>query len=157
MLRIRESIEVGAPVETVFEFVADFRNALQWMHGFHRFEPLTKQTSGKGAKVRAAGRLGGFPVATELEIVEFVPNRRLVSVSDSGLRSNSAWLFEPIAQGTRVSFVASYEVPRGIIGRVLSTVWLHRQLVDYTWKSLRNLKRIMEAPHLQQPQGRSSR
>lgn len=156
MLRIHETIEIEAPVESVFEFVADFRNALQWMHGFHEFKPLTRQSSGKGAKVRAAGRLTGVPVVTELEIVEFIPNRRLVSVSNSGLRSTSTWLFEPIARGTRVSFVADYEIPRGVIGRVLGTVWLHKQLIGHTWKSLRNLKRTMEAAHRTQPQGRSN-
>lgn len=145
MPKIRESIEIAAPVESVFEFVADFRNSLRWMEGFYRFEALTEKTRGRGARARVAGSLGGVPVTTELDIVEFVPNRRLVSTSASGVKSISAWLFEPTERGTRVSFVAEYEVPRGAFGHILSRLWLRRELSNHTWKSLRNLKRIVEA------------
>ncbi|MGQ9674134.1 MAG: SRPBCC family protein [Chloroflexota bacterium] len=145
MRKIRESIEIAAPVESVFEFVADFRNSLRWMHGFDRFEALTNRTRGHGARARVTGRLGGIPLTTELEIVEFVPNRRLVSASSSGVKSISAWLFEPTEQGTRVSFVAEYEIPRGAIGHILNRLWLRRELADHTWRSLKNLKRVMEA------------
>lgn len=147
MRKVVESTEIRAPVDAVFEFVADFKNALKWMHGFHKFEPLTNTSRGQGAKVKAAGRLSGIPVTTVLEITEFVPNEKLVSVSNSGLKSVSAWLFEPTEQGTRVSFVGYYEPPCGALGSIASTVWLHRQLAEHAWKSLKNLKRNLEAIH----------
>jgi uncharacterized membrane protein len=145
--KIYESIEIAAPIEAVFEFVADFKNALRWMYGFNHFEPLTKQSKGKGARVKAAGKLSGIPVTTELEITEFKPNQKLVSASTSGLKSVSAWLFEPTEKGTRVSFVGYYEPPHGALGGILSNVWLRRELAEHTWKSLKTLKRTMEAAY----------
>lgn len=146
MRRIHESIEIAAPIETVFEFVADFRNALKWMHGFHKFEAISKETVGQGARVQAAGKLRGFPITTELEIVEFVPNRKIVSLSRSVVKSTSAWLFEPTERGTIVSFVAQYEPPRGLVGS-FANMALRKELADHTWKSLVKLKRIVEALH----------
>lgn len=145
MRKVHEAIEIEAPIEVVFDFVADFKNALLWMHGFTRFEAIGETTRGVGAKVRAIGTLRGFPVTTLLEITEFVANTRLVSVSNSGLRSVSAWSFATTCKGTRVSFEGQYEPPAGPIGGLMSAVWLSRELSDHTWRSLKNLKRLLEA------------
>ena len=145
MKKIVESIEIQAPVELVFDFVADVGNALEWMHGFHKFEPLTEVTRGKGARVRAAGRIGGISISTELEITDFVCNKKLVSVSNSEIKSVSAWLFEPTEKGTRVTFVGHYELPRGSFSRLVGNLWLQHQLAEHAWKSLKNLKRRLES------------
>ena len=145
MHEIKESIDIAAPVETVFDFVADFRNALRWMHGFNRFEPITSQTRGTGAKVRASGRIGGVPISTELEITQYLPNRKIVSVSNHGLKSLSAWLFEPKGTGTKVSFIGYYDLPRGPLGALMSWGFINDLLLEHTWKSLKNLKKVMES------------
>jgi hypothetical protein len=77
---VEKSIEIQAPVAEVFAYVADYRHALDWMAGFTEFTPLTDQSAGLGARVRASGRLIGFTISTDLEIVEFVENKHFTSV-----------------------------------------------------------------------------
>jgi uncharacterized protein YndB with AHSA1/START domain len=146
MHEVRQSIEIAAPVTTVFDFVADFRNALEWMYGFNRFEPITAVSTGQGARVKASGRIAGMPMTTELEITQFIPNHKLVSVSRSGFKSLSAWVFEPVDLGTKITFIGYYELPLGRLGAFVSVPWLNDLLVEHTWKSLKRLKQIMEAP-----------
>src|SRR3972149_9535830 len=104
--------DITAPVEEVFEFVADHRNALYYMDHFQSFRPVTPHSYGLGAEVWAGGRLRGIPISTRLRVVAFEKNRRLVSVSTHGIRSASAWSFEPCSGGTRVTFTAEYAWPR---------------------------------------------
>jgi uncharacterized protein YndB with AHSA1/START domain len=141
--QIEESIIIEAPVERVFAYVADYRHALEWMHNFTRFEPVGEPTYGRGARVRAAGTVMGLPVEVTLEIVDFEPNRRLVSWSTGMVESRSAWLFEPLDGRTRVTFRGEYRLPvllRPVEGRLMA------ELAENARRSLANLKRILEQP-----------
>ncbi len=142
--RIHESIEIEVPVETSFDFVADFNNALKWMHGFNAFQLLTEISFGVGAKVRASGKIRGIPVSTELEIIDFLRPEKLISKSTGIVNSTSAWLFDPTKKGCRVTFWGDYEMPKSALQDIISVLWLNRELADYAWKSLKNLKYVLE-------------
>lgn len=145
MPRTERSIEIAAPVEVVFEYVADFRNALRWMHNFSRFEPEPgTPPRGLGARVQATGTAFGIPVSTRLEVVEYVPNQRLASRTTGRVTSASTWTFEPLPGGTRVTFTGSYELP-AILARMIGSGEIERELGQSTEQSLRNLKRNLES------------
>lgn len=144
MAKVTLQVDIAAPVEEVFEFVADYRNALDYMAHFQSFRPVTRHTYGLGAEVLAAGRLHGVPIATRLRVVEFEKNRRLVSVSNHGLRSTSAWSFEPYGGGTRVTFVADYALPRvPLAGKLLGGL-LDEEIRAGTRRTLEKLKLVLE-------------
>ena len=137
-------VDIAAPVEEVFEFVADYRNALDYMDHLHTFRPVTRHSHGLGAEVWAGGRLHGIPISTRLRVTAFEKNRRLVSVSSHGLRSTSTWSFEPNNGGTRVTFVAEYALPKvPLAGRLLSGR-LDDAVRVGTRRTLENLKRVLE-------------
>jgi uncharacterized membrane protein len=144
MAKVALGIEIAAPLEQVFDYVADSSNALNWMHNFTRFEPIGQRTSGLGARALAEGRILGSPFRTELEITEFIKNRRLTSRSNGGVRSISHWLFEPTLSGTEVCFVAAYHFPGVLLVAGPLRHLVERELELNTERSLRNLKRIME-------------
>ncbi len=143
MTAIVLTVDIDAPVEEVFAFVGDYRNALQYMAHFRSFEPATPNSMGLGARVLARGQLHGIPIAAELEIVGFDKNRRLESVSRKGLRSSSQWLFEPKGSGTKVTFAAEFEIPRLPLARLLRKV-IGEEIKSSTQRTLQNLKRVME-------------
>lgn len=144
MLRVERSIDIFAPIERVFAYVADYRTALRWMHNFTRFEPLPgTPTSGLGAQVAVTGTAFGFPVSTTLEIIEFVPERRLVSRSTGRIRTSSEWSFAPTESGTRVTFQSSYDLP-AFVERLVGREEIQRELLGGADQSLANLKRDLE-------------
>lgn len=137
-------VDIAVPVEEVFAFVADYRNALDYMDHFHTFRPVTRHSYGLGAEVWAGGRLRGIPISTRLRVIEFEQNRRLVSASSHGLRSTSTWSFEPNNGGTRVTFMADYALPKvPLAGRVLDGL-LDDEVRAGTRRTLENLKRVLE-------------
>jgi carbon monoxide dehydrogenase subunit G len=144
MAHVEESTTIAAPIEDIFELVADHRRARSWLEGFDRFEHASGPERGIGARVRAEGRFLGLTVETELEIIEYEPPRRLVSVSKKGVRSHTSWIMQPTETGTLVSFVGDYSLPFGL--RLLGDRALGQLVSDQTRRSLVNLKRHFEGP-----------
>jgi uncharacterized membrane protein len=141
--RVRKSIEINAPLEDVFAYVADYRNAKDFLEGFTEFQAVTGQFSGLGARARASGKFWGVPVSTVLEISEFEENQCLVSRSVAGIRSSSAWGFQTTKKGVKVTFTAEYSVPGLMIGHLMERL-IEKDVEANTRQSLINLKRIME-------------
>lgn len=144
MAHVEKSIEIRAPLPEVFSYVADYKHALEWMVGFSEFRALNQRTFGLGARVRASGRVVGFIVTTDLEIVEFVENDHFSSDSIGPVRSRTTWSFRPAPGGTLVTFSGEYVVhalPMPILGDHL----LAHEVAAHTTLSMRHLKRILEA------------
>ena len=144
MAHVEKSIAVRAPLPVVFAYVADYRHALEWMAGFEEFRALNQRTFGLGAKVRASGRVVGFTVTTDLEIVEFVENDHFTSQSTGPILSRTTWSFRPTPDGTLVTFSGEYRVhslPMPILGDHI----LAHEVAAHTTLSLRHLRRILEA------------
>jgi uncharacterized protein YndB with AHSA1/START domain len=143
MPTIERSILVDAPVEEVFQFVADYRNTTRYQHQFSRFEPIGTITRGLGLTVDARGRFKGIPIHAKLRITEFVENERIVSESIEGLKSEAAWTFAPEGDQTRVTFRGRYAWPIPILSGALRRT-LMAELVAMTESSLRELKLLVE-------------
>lgn len=145
MAEIVKSIDIEAPVEVVFEYVANARNALNYMPNFTKFEPVGQPERGLGAKVEAAGHFLGMHFSTELEIVEFEENQKLVSRSTKGVKSTSTWQFKPLPNGgTEVTFVSDYQLPGRKLGWLLDKMLMEKDVEKNTVQTLVNLKKIME-------------
>ena len=145
MAEIVKAIDINAPVEKVFNYVADAHNALTYMPNFSRFQPVGQPESGLGAKVEAAGEMMGIHFNTVLEIIEFEDNRKLVSRSTQGIKSLSRWQFKPLPNGgTEVTFVSDYSLPGSMLGRLFDKLIMEKEVEKNTVQTLVNLKKVLE-------------
>lgn len=142
MAHVEEQAIVVAPIETVFDLIADSRRALTWLEGFTRFELAPGPDRGLGARVRSEGRFLGFLVEAVLEIVDYQPPRRLVSRSTGHVHSQTTWALDPVPEGTRVTFVGDYELPIAL--RLVGDRALEQYVGGQVRQSLLNLKRLFE-------------
>jgi uncharacterized membrane protein len=140
------SILIDAPVEAVFRFVADPRNTIRYQQEFSSFEPIGAPRYGLGMTVDARGKFKGIPVRARLQIVEFVPNERIVSRSIAFLKSRAEWHFVEDQGRTLVRFVAQYDWPIPLPGRAMSWM-LGGEIEAMTEDSLRRLKLLVEEEH----------
>jgi uncharacterized membrane protein len=137
------SILIDAPLEAVFDFVADPRNTVKYQREFSTFEPVGHPPRGLGMTVDARGKFKGLPVRAKLRIVEFVPNERIVSRSVAFLKSRAEWHFSVEDGKTLVRFVAQYDWPVPLPARAMS--WLLENEIDAMAEdSLRRLKLLVE-------------
>lgn len=142
MPSVSERIYISAPSERVFDFVADYRNALRYMHDVEEFRPLSEATSGVGARVEVKARVLGVPVQTTVEITAYERPLRLVSRSYAGVDATTVWEFVPQDDGTTVVFTSSYRLP-GLARGPLKRLAMHAAAENVA-RTLRKLKDVIE-------------
>ena len=84
MTKTRRSRTIDAPVEAVFEAVADIANFSQAVPHIARVEFLTERSVGVGTRFRETRLMRGREATAELEVTEYVKNERVRLVSDAG-------------------------------------------------------------------------
>ncbi|HEX9016715.1 MAG TPA: SRPBCC family protein [Chloroflexota bacterium] len=144
MPTIDQSVLVEAPRHEIFGFVADYRNVTRFEKRFTRVFRLPGPSYGLGVTLDARGWFRGVPVRAKLRIVEFVPDKRIVSRSVAGLKSILEWEFSDEGGGTRVRLITGYDWPFPLIPRQVKES-VAAEVGSMAADSLRELKRLMES------------
>jgi uncharacterized membrane protein len=147
-MRTRAAIDVAAPAEVVWEFVADPRHYLHFMSGVTRWEVSGERSQGPGARYRMLMRVGSAEVGGLIEVVEFEPGRELAWTSVTGIDQRGRWRLRAVSpERTRVELRISYGVAgSGLLG------WLAERVAAPTVsghlrRTLEQLKRQVEHEH----------
>ena len=148
-MRIVVGIDVAAPPEVVWEFVADPARYLHFMAGVTRWEVAGEQTQGLGARYRTLMRVGSAEVGGTIEVVEWDEPSDIAWSSVVGVDQRGRWRLRTRPGGrTHVEFRFSYGVAgSGLLG------WLAEQVAAPTVRghlrrSIRQLKRQVEHEQL---------
>lgn len=149
-MRVGAAIEVTAPPEAIWAFVDDPSRYLHFMAGVTRWEVVSEQATGLGARYRMLMHVRSAEVGGLVEVVEHTPGRDLAWTSVVGIDQRARWrLRETHRPGvTRVELRLSY----GIAGAGLFG-WLAEHVAAPTVsghlrRSLQQLKRQVEHEQL---------
>jgi uncharacterized membrane protein len=140
MATIRKSISIHAPVERVFDYVADPTHLPAiWpsMVAVSNVEPHQE-----GNSFDWDYRLLGMIIHGHSDPIEQVPNLRQVTKSVRGIPNTFRWLYECHDDDTEVTLEVEYRSP--IPGRLVEHV-VGRVNEREAGTLLANLKRVMEA------------
>jgi carbon monoxide dehydrogenase subunit G len=145
MARIAGEVVIDAPVEEVFDFVADERNEPAYNPRIARAEKVSDGPVGKGARFVAAPKGMGARGEMTLEIRDYDrPHRLHHVVHSSYLQVDGILRFEDVGGRTRLSW--DWDMDMVGAARVLSPVlalvgprWERRNWVD--------LKTYLESGH----------
>ena len=75
---------IKAPIETVFQTIADVQNFQKAVKGITNIEFLSDQTVGAGTRFRETRIMHGKESTVELEVTEYLENDGVRMVSDAG-------------------------------------------------------------------------
>jgi hypothetical protein len=143
MTQIQGEIEIGRPIEEVFDFVADERHEPDFNPRMLSAEKLTPGPIGAGTRFTARMR-GPRPVGLTVELTEYDRPRRLGSRTHlSAMDIEGALTFEPGGNGTRMRWAWELE-PHGVL-RLLRPLlgFVGARQERAIWAGL---KRRLEAP-----------
>lgn len=97
---------IDAPLENVFQTVADIRNFSKAVPDIVDIEMLSDVTTGKGAHFRETRLMNGKEASTVLEVIEFVENERIRLIADShGTVWDSVFTVKEENNGTTLKLV----------------------------------------------------
>ena len=143
------AIEVSAPPEVVWQFVADPARYLHFMAGITRWEVAGGRSTGLGARYRMLMRVGSAEIGGLVEVVEWEEARELAWTSVTGVDQRGRWRLRTRPNGrTRVELRIAYGVAgSGLLG------WLAErtaapQVTGHLRRTLQQLKRQVEHERL---------
>ena len=103
MARIDGEIVIAAPVEQVFDMVADERNEPRYNPRISRAEKTSQGTVGRGARFTAQPKGMGARGAMIIEVVDYDrPGRLVTSIRSSYMDADGTLTFAPVEGGTRM-------------------------------------------------------
>ncbi|HET6506850.1 MAG TPA: SRPBCC family protein [Baekduia sp.] len=149
-MRVGAAIDVTAPPDAIWAFVDDPSRYLHFMAGITRWEVVSDDASGLGARYRMLMHVGSAEIGGLVEVVEHTPGRDLAWTSVVGIDQRGRWrLRETRRDGvTRVELRLSYGVagsgPFGWIAERVAAPTVRGHLR----RSLQQLKRQVEHEQL---------
>lgn len=144
-MRVSAQVNVAAPCERVWAIVSDPGRALSFMSGITRWEVVSDQPTGIGARYRMLLRVGSAEVGGLIEIVEWVPSRELAWTSVTGIDQRGRFRVRDAGGGrSRVELRLAYGVAgSGVTGWVAEHV-AAPTVSGHLNRSVRQLKRLVE-------------
>ena len=148
MTRMEKSIEIMAPPEKVWEMLALDR-LTEWVPGYKRDLESVEYTSEIRTpedKLKVGASAHGIPKKKgkfNFEIMESLENQKFTYRLSGSLNVIVTSTLEPVQQGTKFTYLYDYEMPWGILGKIIEKL-LISNLKKESESSLENLKNILE-------------
>jgi ligand-binding SRPBCC domain-containing protein len=144
--------EMEAPIDKVFSFLSDPRNAEKTLpeEADGKIEMLSDGPIGVGTKYRFSGALGGRKINSEAEIVVFEKNRRTVEKQIKGdmKKWEESNTYEVTDKGTKVTLTVDYALPYSVLGKIIDKLVAGKQIKEYSKTSHKRAKQILEEAYL---------
>ena len=134
---------VAAPPEAVFAYAADPANPPRYVEGLTTWQHAGGPERGLGSQFRAGLQVGPKELETTVEITSYEEGRALGWDPVKGFGQSGRWTMTPDGDGTVIDFTVTYEMPGGILGRLIGGMLggVVQHSVD---ASVRNLKAQVE-------------
>jgi hypothetical protein len=143
MTTLEQTIDVAAPLEEAFRYVADFTTVTEWDPGMVQSRRVNNGPVGQGATYDCIASFRGSLVAIRYEISDYEENRRLLLHGKSARsRTIDEVLFTPEDGGTRITYRAHLTLT-GLYR--LAEPFLRRTFASMGSKAMAGLKARLDA------------
>lgn len=105
-----------------------------------------KDNFGVGTVFRISGNFGGRPLEWDNETVEYTENELIKTKAINGpfKKNEISVLFQPTAAGTKLTFVADYDLGHGLLGAAIDKLKIKKEVEMGIERSCWTVKRYLE-------------
>ncbi len=144
-MRVQQSVTVNAPRSEVWDFVTDPANYCQFLEGATRWDVMSDEDRGLGARYRMLLKVGSAEVGGLIEVVEWSPPADMAWSSVTGIDQRGRWMLRAVAgDRTRLTFRFAYGVAGGGITAMIAERVAAPSLRRRLRRSLLNIKQAVE-------------
>ncbi len=125
MPRAEASVTINAPIEKVFDVIADYGQLAQ-------YAPVSEVTNikgnpgEKGSSADYTYHVLGIKFTMHTTMLEAERPRKVTTEETGGLSGKFEWTLEPQGQATKVNVRIDYTVPGGVLGKIANRLLLER-------------------------------
>jgi uncharacterized membrane protein len=144
MWETESAVDIAAPIETVYEYLADFTRHPEWSTGLEALAPVGNGPIAVGSELVATEKVPArFTSHTRITALE--PGRRIAWEAWDGRTTHANWTFElaPYDGGTHLVQRAQFQ-PASLLGRLLLAAMRKRQIPKENAQSLARIKANLE-------------
>ncbi len=142
----KRTIPVSCRLEDAFQYISVWSNLKDFMPMFVDMKPVSLVHYGPGLSLETMFALSKMEISTELDLVEFVRNKRILFKSSRGIRSKVSWDLAPLSPvKTLISFAFEYEIPPALVTRPSEKEAIEKELQEHANRSMDLLKWILES------------
>ena len=144
-MRIDQSVDISAPPEVIFEYIAEPENYLRFLSGVTRWEVVGEQATGLGARYRILIRVGAADVGGLIEMVEWREPNDIAWHSVTGVDQRGRWRIRAKDDGrSKVEFRFAYGVIGGGVAGLITEFASAPTMRRHMRRTLQQLKRQVE-------------
>jgi len=139
MSKSEASVTINAPIEKIFDAVADQEKAIQYY-------PAAVLTSVKGkpdelgSSAELVYHVAGMKIPSKITVSEVDKPHKLVHELSGAMPGKWTWSLEQVGQNVKVDFSIDYSVPGGILGKIANKLFLGRMNQRNSEKCVQRLK-----------------
>ncbi len=143
---VEKSIEIRAPLDTVFHYVAHQpENMVRWWTLIELQERVSPPPTTIGSTSRYIYNMMGIRLKGEHQVLDMVENRHLLVKTISGIDATFDFSFAPMpGDATMLTVRVNYALPGTVLGQLLNRVSLEKHNADHLEKGLGQLKQTLE-------------
>lgn len=142
MVKAEGNIIINAPVEKVFGLIIDTEKMTDWLPLLMEVHDI--QGKGVGQKYKWTYKFIGIKFEGMSEVVEQVPNKKVVTKSKAGVESVWTFNFNQEGTGTKVDLLVEYTIPVPVLGKFAESFVVKQGTRDIK-HALETLKHVLEA------------
>ena len=150
MSKVSRTVDISAPVQSVFNYYARPEHIAKTFPEDVKMKVVPLKVTegfGIGTIFRIEGEFGGRPLSWDMETVAYENNQKIqVKAINGPFKKNViSVLFEPISDGTKLTFEADYDLGYGIFGKAIDKLKLKKDIEMGIERSCASVKKFIEA------------
>jgi carbon monoxide dehydrogenase subunit G len=146
MAVVNKSLEIHAPVATIFAIVDDEQRLAEYVPGVTRVEDVQRTDRHIGDSIRVVYSLLGRPMPQRFVTTAWSRNEQIAMNMEGSMPGTFVWTFQAHGDSTRVSIHIDYQLPGGPLGKAFDAILMERMNDKNIERTLENLQLICEAP-----------
>ncbi len=150
MSKVSRTVDISAPVQNVFNYYARPEHIAKTFPEDVKMKVVPIKVTegfGLGTVFRIEGEFGGRPLSWDMETVAYQNNEKIqVKAINGPFKKNViSVLFEPISEGTKLTFEADYDLGYGIFGKAIDKLKLKKEIEMGIERSCASVKKFIES------------
>ena len=144
MPRLDASIDIKAPQDKVFAYIADLESQPEWCKLAKDVEVTSPNRKGVGATDEMIMQVGPRKEKVEGIVTEYKEGRFFSRRHTRGMQMSETYSVLPFGDGTKVAWTIEYSPPMGGMGKLMDLIFMERLFEQLQGDSLTNLKERLE-------------
>jgi uncharacterized membrane protein len=145
MPRLDNSIDIKAPRDKVFAYIADVTTHPEWVKWTKQSEVTSLNRKGVGATDAGVMQVGPRKEKIEAIVTEYKENELFTRRHTRGMEMTDRLAVVNTTDGSKVAWTVEYNPPMGMMGKMMDSLFMSTLFDQLMEDSLTNLKERLES------------